>query len=398
MKKVLFLSYYFPPRNRIASFRSAAIAKYLPRYGWKPTILCEDWMNGSPDYDPEMLQGLEDTEVHRLPTSRPRGLFRFYVRNLAPFLTPEKTPYHWSRLATKAANILCQNCSFDAILATYDPLATLTLAARLSNTYKIPWIADLRDSWQVQKIGPLHKRLQIARHEKRLCLKADQIVTVSNRMAQELKNKLNRDVFVITNGFDPELFPETQQVSKDTFTILYAGSFNISRSPIPLFKAIESSINNGRISANCIHIRFLGATRQSIACFNLEQFPMVSYSIEPRIPHKIALKEQMQSSALLVLTHPDEPGVLTGKVFDYLGARRPILAIPDDRDSISRLLTVTGAGISVSTPSKIENLLVEWYQKWLLDKAFNLPRNENVIGCFTRQEQTRKLAKLLDLL
>jgi hypothetical protein len=217
-------------------------------------------------------------------------------------------------------------------------------------------------------------------------------------MAQELKNKLSRDVSVITNGFDPELFPEAQQVTKDKFTILYAGSVSIRRSPIPLFKAIESSINNGFIAGNCIHIRFLGATLQSIACFNLKQFPMVSYSIEPRIPHKIALKEQMQSSVLLVLTHPDEPGVLTGKVFDYLGARRPILAIPDDRDSISRLLTVTGAGVSVSTPSEIENLLVEWHQKWLLDKTFNLPRNENAIGCFTRQEQTRKLAKLIDLL
>ena len=91
MKKVLFLTYYFPPRNRISSLRAAAFSKYLPDNGWEPVVICEDWTSDLENFDAEMLQGLEKIKVHRLPTSRPRGLCRFFVRNITPYIQTEKT-------------------------------------------------------------------------------------------------------------------------------------------------------------------------------------------------------------------------------------------------------------------------------------------------------------------
>ena len=400
MKKVLFLTYYFPPRNRISSLRAAAFSKYLPDNGWEPVVICEDWTSDQENFDAGMLRGLENITVHRLPTSRPRGFYRFFVRNIAPYILTEKNPYHWTKLASKVAHQLCQNNSFDAILATYDPLGTLSLAASLSKTYQIPWIADLRDTCFCNTgMGARHKRKQNAKHEKRLCLKANQVVAIGGVMAKELEKELNRDVSVITNGFDPEVFPTTDPVAEERFIILFAGRIHPKRTtPVPLFTAIESAIIKGRIPEDRIHVRLLGPTSKSVSGFALDQFKRVSYSLEQRIAHKDALLQQMQSSALLLLTYPDEPGILTGKLFDYLGAGRPILAIPDDRGSISQLLSETGAGISVTTCTEIENLLVEWFQLWEKDKAFNLQRNDLAIRSYSRKEQAKQMAALLNSL
>lgn len=399
MKKVLLLTQSFPPRNRISSLRAAAFSKYLPDNGWEPIVICEDWTSDQEDFDAGMLQGLENIQVHRLPSSRPRGLYRFFVRNIAPYILTEKNPYHWTTLASKVAHQLCRDSSFDAILATYDPLGTLSLAASLSKTYQIPWVADLRDTCLWMEMGSTHKRKQNAKHEKRLCLKADQVVAISDVMARELEKELNREVSVITNGFDPGIFPAADQIAEEQFTILFAGRMHPKRvTPVPLFKAIESAIIKGRIPEDRIHVRLLGPTPKSVADFSLGQFKRVSYSLEQRIAHKEALLQQMQSSALLLLTYPDEPGILTGKLFDYLGAGRPILAIPDDRVSISRLLSETGAGASVTTTTEIEDLLVEWFQLWEKDKAFNLPRNDLAIRSYSRKEQAKQMAELLDSL
>ena len=163
MKKVLLLAYYFPPRNRTSSFRPGYFAKYLPKQGWNPTVICEDWPQGAKDHDPSFLSEIaKEIEVHRIDSAKPKGLYRFYVRNIAPYLKLEKTPLHWWKKARLKAFELNDRQKFDAIWATYNPLATLMLAAELSSEYSTPWVADLRDSWNVQKIGPKHKRQRIA--------------------------------------------------------------------------------------------------------------------------------------------------------------------------------------------------------------------------------------------
>ena len=93
MNKVLFLSFYFPLRNRISSYRSSDFCRHLKKFNWKPTVICEDWPIGAPDYDESLLDGLENLDVHRIMSYGPRGFSRFLIRNLYPWILPEKKPF-----------------------------------------------------------------------------------------------------------------------------------------------------------------------------------------------------------------------------------------------------------------------------------------------------------------
>ena len=138
MKKVLFLSFYFPPRNRISSYRSSGFCRHLRKFNWKPTVICEDWPIGAPDYDESLLDGLENLDVHRIMSYGPRGFSRFLIRNLYPWILPEKTPFNWWKLAHKKAYELCATGDFDVIVASHGPLSTLSSASEISQYFKIP--------------------------------------------------------------------------------------------------------------------------------------------------------------------------------------------------------------------------------------------------------------------
>ena len=110
------------------------------------------------DYDSSLLEGLEDLAIHRINSYKPSGLERLLVRNVYPWIYPDKTPYNWWKLARKKAIELCSMNKFDAIIASHDPLATLSIGRELSKQFKVPWIADLRDSWNVQTLSSPRKQ------------------------------------------------------------------------------------------------------------------------------------------------------------------------------------------------------------------------------------------------
>ena len=105
---------------------------------------------------------------------------------------------------------------------------------------------------------------------------------------------------------------------------------------------------------------------------------------------------QQNSTVLLLFTHPHEKGVLTGKVFDYLGAGRPILAVPDDHGDVTALLRRTGAGVTASTVEEITQVLATWYNQWKAGGHIELTRNPDEIQRYSRRNQARRLAGILE--
>jgi glycosyltransferase involved in cell wall biosynthesis len=398
MKKVLFLAYDFPPRNRIASLRSSSFAKYLPTNGWQPQVITEHTEQGvnGHDFDPHMLKGNEETKIYSLATHRLHGPYRFFVRKIAPFFFTSYTPYNWWRKALNLGTKLCSEEKFDAILATCEPIAALSVAHKLSVRFQIPWIADLRDSWQFQHIGSPRKRRRLAIQELRLCKLSSKVVTVSEGLQSALSNSLERRVELITNGFDPELYPKMVEPEQSVFRILYTGSLNNNRDPEPLFCAIENCLKMGVIEPDKIQVEFLGVTPKMVSKCRLSSYIGVPLVVNPRVSHYDALLRQMKSAILLVLSHPEEPGVLTGKIFDYLGSGRPILSVPDDKGAISDLLSKTGAGFASGSPDEIGDRIITWYNAWKTNKNFTLKRNDMIINMYTRQRQAKQLADLLD--
>jgi glycosyltransferase involved in cell wall biosynthesis len=399
MKNVLLLAFYFPPRNHIASYRSGCYAKFLPENGWMPTVVCEDWPADRPNYDPDFVGIIpKEVEIHRVPFERPQGFYdRVVLRKLAPYLWPHHAPIVWWRKARAQVLSLLEKKKFEAIWATSDPLVPLGLAEMAAERAGIPWVADIRDSANVQRLGSWYKRPFSAYQERRLCSKASRVVTVSEGLARGLGERIGREITVIHNGFDATLLPDCPPARNPVFTIVYAGSlFLPHRDPAPLLQAVELCVQRKLIPREQIEVQFYGSDSEVIERAFPGAATRVPMRVFPRVPHKEMLRIQMASSVELLLSHGSEKGVLTGKVFDYLATGRPILAVPDDEGEISGLLRRTGAGVALTQVEDVARQLAQWHAAWRAGDNGNSVRNEEEIARYSRRVQAKTLAGILD--
>jgi len=397
MKRVLMLSYYFAPRNHIASMRPGCFAKFLPENGWLPTVICDEGPRGGPDYNPDIIGKLPtEVAVHRI--SSPQSMVsvqRWLSKKLGPYFRPSRDPAGWWRKATLKAKEILERETFDVIWATSDPLVPLGAAVTVARSARLPLIADIRDSFNVQKFGSWYKRPIQAAAERRLCSNAAAVITVSDGLAEGLSRVLRRRVNVINNGYDPTLLPERPPVASDKFRLLYAGNIMLpQRSPRALLEGVQLCIERGQLPSAKFEVVFLGSNPELVRRSLPPGGENLPIRVLPKIPHNQALVEQMSAAALLSLTHLGERGVLTGKIFDYLAAGRPILAVPDDKDAISALLKKTNAGVSRTKPEAIAETLGCWYANWLASSDFTIPRNEHAVALYSRREQTQSLASI----
>jgi glycosyltransferase involved in cell wall biosynthesis len=399
MKRVLMLAYYFAPRNHIASMRPGCFAKFLPENGWLPTIICDEWGQSDPDYNPDIIGTLPaEVEVHGIRRKHPHNfLQKFVSRKLGPYLWPAKCPYTWWHSATLKAKELLSKHRFDVVWATSDPLVPLAVGCEVARVAGLPLVADIRDSYNVQRFGSWYKRPFQAAAERRLCSQASEVITVSQGLAEGLSCILRRPVHVINNGYDPTLLPERPRVESDVFRLLYAGLIMLpQRSPATLLQAVRICIERGVIPRNKIEIVFLGTDPELVRRSFPEGIDEVPVRFVAKVPHREALMELMKAAVLISLTHKGEKGVLTGKIFDYLAANRPIMALPDDHGEIHSLLESTGAGVSLSCPEDICRALNVWYEQWLSNSQFAIKQNSNVVAQYSRRQQTKELAKVLE--
>jgi hypothetical protein len=399
MRRLLFIAFYFPPRNNIACYRSGCFAKFLPQYGWLPTVVCQDWPADRPDSDPDFVGAFpEEVRIHRIPAPPERGFYqRVVLRKLAPYLWPHRAPILWWRQARRQIESLLKITRFDAVWATSDPLTPLTLALEAARTAHLPWAADIRDCLNLQRFGSWYKRPFFRRQERRLCREADRIITVSEGLSDALKKFTRAPVSIIPNGFDPSLLPSEKLAPDGVFTILYAGTLVLGRQdPRPVFRALELCLNRGHIPRTGVKMVFLGTKPDSVQQVLADVSLDLPVRVLPRVRHREALALQTRTSILLLLAHAAEQGIMTGKVFDYLAAGRPILAVPDDRQATALLLRTTGAGRALTDVESIARQLSEWYTRWRTDRAFNVDRNEAEINRYSRSVQAGDLARLLD--
>lgn len=399
MKNVLLLAFYFVPHNNIASYRSGCFAKYLPENGWQPTVICEEWPPDKPDYDPQFIGAFpESVRVVPVPNPKPKGLYqKVLIRKVFPYLWPHRVPGLFWRGARKAMRQVIRETRFDAVWATSDPMSPLAVAHEAASLARIPWVADIRDSFNAQQFGSWYKRPFFARQEGRLCARADAVVTVSRGLASVLERVTGRSVQVLRNGFDPALFVEEVPLDRNVFTIAYTGSLNWpKRNPAPVLDAVKLCLEQGRIPSGKIELSFYGVNPDLFRKFCPDASATVPVKILPRVSHKEIIRIQKSSAVLLLLTQPGEKGVLTGKIFDYLGAGRPILAVPEDKDEITELLRETGAGVSLTKVEDIASQLAEWYTAWSKGQPLQRVCDETAVARYSRREQTKALAAILN--
>lgn len=420
--RILLISYFFPPYNTIGAVRCSKTAKYLTKFGhevrvitakdqlWQPTLPLEippnqvintSWLNIN--YPVEIALGGR-TQVAAKGYS-PKGSLRGILKQMGwlyrTLLNFPDAYIGWFPYALSAASRLLEQWKPDAIYASALPFTAFLVADSLSRQYGIPWVAELRDLWvdnhyykHYYNYPSWRQRIE-EQLERRILSSATGLVTVSEPLASTLKAKYGKPTVVIFNGFDPGDYPSPSVIpSRDNFIkIVYTGTiYEDRRDPYVLFQALQKLETLAEKVRVAFYGRYLGGISELSKQYGVEHL----VEINEMVSYEESLRLQSEADILLLLlwNDPKERGVYTGKLFEYIGARRPILAIGYPDSVAAELIRDRHAGVVLNNPVHIAEQLQQWLaQKQQTGVIPSLP--EEVRIGLSREEQTKLLENFL---
>ena len=385
MKKVIYIAFNYNHDTGIASKRIRGVSKYLPSFGWQPIVIVPRTSNETVEIDNVRVveTDYQDMISKFMPKSNNTGRKRevsgrdqtnkFVSKSLSLageiFAYPDSMKY-WKEPAFKAACEIIENEKIDAILSTSSPVTSHLIAHDLKEKYGIPWVADLRDPWN---LNPYINHNFIRRYfEKRLEMKTFKNVDTLTTTTELAKNTLQsihptKKITTVVSGFDPKDFEKTKQTENtEKLTLMYAGSlYSGKRDPSILFDAISQLINENRIDSTKIVIDFYGDETNLLELSQKYNIPD-NVNIHGRITQDEVLQHQMNSDVLLLISwmNESEKMFIPGKVYDCIGSRKPILSIGYKEGSLKDLIDKTDIGYHVSNVEDCKKAIYDYYTKY----------------------------------
>lgn len=385
MKKVIYIAFNYNHDTGIASKRIRGISKYLPSFGWEPIVIVPKTSNETVKIDNVRVieTDYQDIISKFLPTSnnktgRKREISSQEQSNkliskaisLAGeiFAYPDAMKY-WKKPAIKEASKIIENETIDAIISTSSPVTAHVIANELKTKYDIPWIADLRDLWNLNPY--INQNFIKSYFEKKLEMKTFKnvdVLTTTTELAKQTLQSIHPDkkIVSVVSGFNPEDYNVKQTKNTDKLTLIYAGSlYNGKRNPSILFDAVNQLINENKIDKNNIVIDFYGDDT------NLKKLS-IEYNIEDnvrvngRITQNEVLQKQKNSDILLLISwmNESEKMFIPGKVYECIGCRKPVLSIGYKEGSLKDLIKQTNIGYHVSDASECKKAIYDYYVKY----------------------------------
>jgi len=419
-KKVLIITYYWPPSGGSGVQRWLKFSKYLRDFNIEPVIYTVD----NPSYpikdtslESEIPLGLE---VLKQPIFEPNSLLSIFGNNKkkesAGFLNPNPTLLgrffqyvranyfipdarkFWIKPSVKFLSNYLKNNEIEVVITTGPPHSMHIIGLALRDKFKIKWISDFRDPWTeidyFQQL-PLTKKANKKHHqlEQEVLEKSDMVIVVGETMKKKFL-KHNHNIEVLTNGFDS--YENSLTIELDSnFSITHVGLMNADRNPTILWEVLYEISSENIDFKNNLRIKFIGkiddTVIQDIQVFNPKNIVRIPY-----LDHEEVRKYQASSQVLLLsINHvPSAKGIITGKIFEYLQAKRPILGIgPEDGDAAA-ILKKTNAGNIVGFNNKVElkAAVLKLYKDFKEEKLFVKSIN---IEQFHRKNITRQLAQVI---
>ena len=406
----------FPPFNGVGVLRVTKFVKYIQNFGWRPVVLtCKREEDHLDAVDEKLLDGIPKNlsiyrvnapslyDVYRLIGGRAKqGSFSLSKNSLATLIRSLFVPDQyvaWYFTGVRKAKEIFQVENIDAIYST-SPRETSHLIGRtLHLKYKCPWIADFRDPWiekqhRPKRIQPLE---QFEKYLERIVLReSDRILAAWPGIVRSFNPAIERKSQVLTNGFDEEDFRDLKPHVFPKFTFLYAGSLFKELSPLPMFEALDVLLRTRPKLRQKIQLVLLGRqdafVRDTIKKYELKY----CVHIIPQIPHRECLQYILGADAL-IFSVPDKQWI-PSKIFEYLRASRPILAIADHDSDAVQIIERVNPGLCLA--SRDPGLMA--------CHMSNLLRNREVSDCgiqdnrrlwaFERKQLAKQLAHILDTL
>lgn len=428
MKKVLFISYYWPPSGGSGVQRPLKFVKYLRDFGWEPIVYTAQ--NGEvPEIDYSLLKDVpQDLTVLKQPIIEPYSIYKIFAgqnkkEKIDPnffsrkkvgwkdklaiwirsnFFIPDARMW-WINPSAKFLIKYVRENKIDAIISTGPPHSMHLIAMQVKRATGLPWLADFRDPWTnidyfknlilTESARNKHHRL-----EKEVLAEANKVVMVGETWRQELELIAQRPVELITNGYDSSDFELNPAPALDEkFSIVHLGMFSKGRNHEVFWQAIKQLSDENEAFKNDIQLKFYG--KYDVSAIEYMQKYQLEYCTQffEYIPHNEIIKVQYSSQVLYLSVNdtPNVKGIMTGKVFEYMAVKRPILCIgPHDGDA-SKIINETKSGY-ISGFNELDLLkqnILALYHNYKNNIPF-----EGGIGLeqYSRKELTRQLAKLLD--
>ena len=429
MKRALLITYYFPPSGGPGVQRMLKFAKYLPEWGWQPTVLTVDPEYAAyPSLDLSMtgeippstrvvrtrawdpfalyarLQGLSKEDVvgvgfvkegaeHRLQV-----LARWIRGNV--FLPDARVG--WIPFARRAAKRLLREHNFEVVMTSGPPHSTHLVGKSIQRRFGAPWVVDMRDPWSDYYYHAQMRQTGIARRinivlERGVLARADAVVSVSKHVGAGLREKATiRRYETIPNGFDAADIAGPCSVREDRhrFVIAHVGTYTKERHAPGLLQALK------RLCAKSdIEIQFVGHLHAEVedayqAAGLSDALRVVSY-----VPHHEAIKYMQSADILLVALErvAHSRGIVTGKVFEYLSLGVPVLGVGGTDGDLAAVLRATQGGQVFEHDDEIGmETFISKHIARVQRREASPAVDATLLRPYDRRELTRRMATLFD--
>ncbi|WP_315054963.1 glycosyl transferase family 1 [Chryseobacterium indoltheticum] len=426
-KKILIITYYWPPAGGPGVQRWLKFAKYLPEFGWKPIIYTPE----NPSYpllDESLMKDVpDDLEIVRTKIWEPYQLAeklnksnkkfkagQFDVGNnqswksklsiwvRGNFFIPDARVF-WVNPSTQFLEQYLKINNIETIVTSGPPHSMHLIGINLKKKFpNLKWIADFRDPWTeisyykhlklTNRSDKKHRQL-----ESEVFKNADITLATSYTDAENFR-KNGANAFCITNGFDETdastSLSMTQKASK--FTLSYIGVLEQLRNPESLWKALENLVKTNSDFEENFNLKFVGRIDDKI----LEVIEKSSLKNHIQnlgyVSHDKAVDEMAKSSLLLITNFPNDSskGIIPGKIFEYLATGKQIISFGPNEADVSKILDKTKAGkhFGYNDSKQIEDFILEKFELW---KNGNLLENTQNIEQFSRKNLTKQLVQIL---
>ncbi|MCF6167810.1 glycosyltransferase family 4 protein [Lutibacter sp.] len=421
MKKALIITYYWPPAGGSGVQRWLKFVKYFRDFGVEPVVFTVK----NPQY-PILDKSLQNeipkgVEILKQPIWEPNNIVSFIVKKnneTVGFLNPNPSVFgklaqyiranyfipdarkFWIKPSVKyLKNYLSKN-EIDVIITTGPPHSTHLIGLKLKQKLAVKWVADFRDPWT--EIDYFHQlpltKKSIKKHkylEKEVLNNADAVIVVGDTMKKNY-SKFNKNVITVTNGFDSEIV-DTKGLLDTKFTMTHIGLMNADRNPEMLWKVLAEISTENKDFAKDFELKLIGKiapdVNKAILVNNLgNNIHLIDY-----IPHDKVIEFQKKSQLLLLVVNnvPSAKAIITGKVFEYLMAKRPILAIAPINGDLAEIIKRTNSGFVVGFDDEVllKKTILDLYSRF---KQQNLEINSKKIEQFHRRELTKKVSKIIN--
>ncbi len=408
MKDLLMIAYYYPPLGGVGSLRPLQFSRYLPEFGWNPSIVTVS-NDRSYKHDESLTQaippGQSIARAYRYPIYETirrfmRGPLRKYTMAYS-FLDPY---FDWVSSAVRSGMELSKQIKFDAILATAPPYSTLRVALKIGKRLGIPVIADLRDplsdNFNITWPTRAHKYFYRI-YEMKLLTSADQLITVNEIEGSKLQSKHNGlfpSLEIVANGYDPlDFTSDGPKPPTDKFVIGHVGSVYGGMSTRPFFHSLSLAIRARPDMSEVLDIRFMGSVNSEFLLGEAGEYCVDKYlTILGFKPHSEAVQLMQQCHVLLNFAGMVLPQYITAKIYEYGASGRPVLSFSHP-GKLADFIETNNFGFSADWPDPTEacDKIVELYDMWK-DKIPIHGAPMSTVERYSRRSLTKKLAEILN--